>query len=528
MRNRFSLKIFSHRLCRKNHQSFRNYGCLLSSLLILLLTCCLSGCSHNADRQLERALRLAGQNRPELEAVLKHYANDSLKLEAARFLIKNMSYHFSQKEYYLSIDGKKYRPDIASFKSKDEVERHCDSLLQCGYRMQQIKMPDITTLDSAFIVNNIELAFSVWQKPWAKNTSFSDFCRYILPYRAQIEEPSLLREEMMQRFVALLDTAKVTTPLEACTVLNKHLRQVVKYQETGLPFYPTIDETYRAGFSRCDGMCNLGIFIMRAAGIPVTVDNTTWVKMDLGHSWCVVLNDGKFHSFGPGEDNPDIHAGQLSKFRHRRPAKVYRFRFDPIEVDANPEDDGYVTVLKNPLVYDVTSEYLDKTIDIQIATDVIERRSKKLGQVYLCVHNFYEWKPIALGSCTDEGECTFKNVVGDNLFMVTDCPDGETLRYITDPFYVSPSGEIHKFTPRIQQHKTLILAKLKGKSTMPHTLHYWDVNRKYFVPLKSIESTDTTQTCNCIPDNALLWFTIPERIVNQRIFFLRNDSIKEY
>lgn len=39
---------------------------------------------------LDKTLSSAKENRSELQKVLKHYANDSLKLEAAKFLISNM------------------------------------------------------------------------------------------------------------------------------------------------------------------------------------------------------------------------------------------------------------------------------------------------------------------------------------------------------------------------------------------------------------------------------------------------------
>ncbi len=252
----------------------------MKKLLYALISCCLFTCSNSSDKELEQALRLAGENKAELEAVLNHYKNDSLKLEAARYLIKNMPYHYSKEEYYRSPEGQKYRPDISAFNDKEEVKRHCDSLLQCGYKKEQCKIFDITVLDSVYLVNNIELAFSVWQKDWAKDVPFSDFCRYILPYRAQTEKASSLRQKMVDRFVPMLDSAQVTTPLEACAFLNDYLKKIIRYQETGLSFYPTIDETYYAGISQCDGICNLGAFIMRAAGIPVAVDFTIWPKMD--------------------------------------------------------------------------------------------------------------------------------------------------------------------------------------------------------------------------------------------------------
>ena len=46
------------------------------------------------ESMLEYALSQAGDNRKELEYVIKYYEGDSLKREAARFLIRNMVYHF--------------------------------------------------------------------------------------------------------------------------------------------------------------------------------------------------------------------------------------------------------------------------------------------------------------------------------------------------------------------------------------------------------------------------------------------------
>lgn len=497
------------------------------SRITLLLAIFLIACTSPGNLRLEQALQWAGDNRDELEKVLTHYADTPEKLAAARFLIMNMPYHFSQEEYFISSKGEKYRPDISKFCDNKAVESHCNSLTRYGYRINREKVYDISSLDCNFLIDNIELAFEVWQKPWAKNISFDDFCKYILPYRAQTEMPSNLRKEMKERFVPILDSAKVQTPLEACCVLNEHLKGIMKYGHTGLPFYPTIDETYHSGISQCEGLCNLGTFIMRACGIPVTVEQTTWTKMDLGHSWCVVLDNGKFYSFGPGEDQPDIHARSFSEVRHRRPAKVYRSRFDPDFSIMDRKDDGYVTTLKSPLIYDVTNEYLDKTTSIKVSVDKNNRKKGKSNQVYLCTYNHYEWCPIAIGHRKDT-VCYFENVVGDNIFIVADSPDGSKLRNITTPFYTDKDGNIRKFIPLKEHKQTFTLNKRKKKPDQVHTLYFWDTEKDRFTPLEYVSSTDTTQTYDQIPANALLWFTIPERIVNQRIFFIENDSIKSY
>lgn len=495
----------------------------ISGISILLLIACTSP----VDKRLEKAFLCAGDNRNELEKVLTFYQNDSVKLAAARFLIMNMPYHFSQEEYYLSPKGEKYRPDISRFSDHKAVESHCDSLTRHGYRINRKKVHDISSLDSSFLINNIELAFEVWQKPWAQNISFDDFCKYILPYRARTEIPSNLRKEMMERFMPVLDSAKVQTPLEACITLQKYLKEIIKYKNTGLSLYPTIDETYRSGIGICDGLCNLGIFIMRAVGIPVTIDQTIWTKMDLGHVWCVVLDNGKFYSFDPEGTQPILHALDFSRKRNLRPAKVYRNRFDPDLIQVNTNDDGYVTYLKSPLIYDVTDKYLDKTTPIQVSVDKEKRKMGKSNQVYLCIHNYYAWQPIAIGY-RDENVCHFDRVVGDNIFMVADSPDGNGLRFITVPFYADREGNIRKFIPQKENMQVFTFDKRRNKLDQEHTLHYWEPDKDRFVPLQYASETDTTQTYKQIPRKTLLWYTIPERIVNQRLLFIENDSLKRY
>lgn len=499
----------------------------MKNLLFALAILCLPACSDTLDKQLERALKLSGKNRVELESVLDHYRNDSLKLESARFLNRNMPFHFSNEEFYISPKGEKYRPDLSLFRNKDEVARHCDSLVRIGYTISKSKVFDIKTLSSSFLIGNIELAFKVWEKPWARQISFDDFCRYILPYRAQTEEVSLLRKELMERFTPILDSANVKTPLEACKLLNEQLKKVVRYGETGLSFYPTIDETYRIGYSQCDGMANLGAFIMRAAGIPVAVDFTIWNKMDLGHSWCVVLDRNRFYSFGPGEDQPEVHAKLFAQYRHRRPAKVYRSRFDAANSRAIA-DDGYRTFLKNPLFYDVTDEYLDRPIRIEIPVDPqVSPPAGKSATAYLCTYNFYSWKPISVGTRSKQA-FTFNKVVGDNIFIVMDSPDGTNLRVLTPPFYVGINGDVSMLIPSLQKRKSYFFPRYKNGHSDSYALYYWDVREKGFVSIQPAQVTDSAQFYNRIPENSLLWYASARKIYNQRIFVFKGDSILYY
>ena len=61
-------------------------GIFFLSFLLVLASC-------NGHSELDKALRLSGDNRIELEKVIRHFSqdtSDSLKLKAALFLIENM------------------------------------------------------------------------------------------------------------------------------------------------------------------------------------------------------------------------------------------------------------------------------------------------------------------------------------------------------------------------------------------------------------------------------------------------------
>jgi|GEM_PF-6702737 len=73
-------------------------------------------CTWNLSSKAERVLKMAGENRPQLEKVLAHYRqneSDSLKLKAAHFLIENMDGHFS----YDSTLLQEYRPMLVVYDS---------------------------------------------------------------------------------------------------------------------------------------------------------------------------------------------------------------------------------------------------------------------------------------------------------------------------------------------------------------------------------------------------------------------------
>jgi len=107
------------------------------TLFFLLFSC------STKNEALELALQQAGTNRPELEKVLAHYQNDSLKYQAAVFLIKNMPYY----EYQVS-------PEIDSIKISEDTLANSDLTLKGNYCI----IENDSSTDLKFIPENTEFS----------------------------------------------------------------------------------------------------------------------------------------------------------------------------------------------------------------------------------------------------------------------------------------------------------------------------------------------------------------------------------
>ena len=162
--------------------------------LPLFIAVLLASCRpFSGDRELEEALHLAGENRPELEQVLEHYKDDSLKLEAARFLIRHMPGHYSYADtatlhrYALAADS------ILTAMEGLPADTICHAIDSMASRLGMDRLtliPDCRIITAGFLIRNIDLAFDDWQhRPWNAALSFQDFCETLLPYKVEDLQP---------------------------------------------------------------------------------------------------------------------------------------------------------------------------------------------------------------------------------------------------------------------------------------------------------------------------------------------------
>jgi hypothetical protein len=164
------------------------------TIMILIYSC------SPYSKEIESALKLAGNNRPELEKVLEHYGKtpaDSLKLKAAKFLIENMDgcFFYTSPEldaYYVALDS------IFSLNERYEYMTEEQEIL-----LRQLQKPnpdnfqivrDLQYVSAEFLIDNIDRAFEDWKLPHAKALDFDDFCEYLLPYKSgRTERPDFWR-----------------------------------------------------------------------------------------------------------------------------------------------------------------------------------------------------------------------------------------------------------------------------------------------------------------------------------------------
>lgn len=168
---------------------------------ILSVVICFVAC--HADRRMEQVLELSGDNRAELQKVLDHYKGDSLKYEAACFLIENMPGAFGadpavvstcapfceQYDSLLQVHGYDSLLRAGSYSRFREWGDAVDSLWQNFEGRHAVvrygtRRMDLLTVSADHLIAEIDLAFEAWRENvYTRDCSFDDFCEYILPYR---------------------------------------------------------------------------------------------------------------------------------------------------------------------------------------------------------------------------------------------------------------------------------------------------------------------------------------------------------
>lgn len=389
---------------------------------------------------VKEALKFAGGNKKEFIKVIKHYSDDSLKLEAAYFLITNMKYH----GYYEVEDSAKYNALFDSIaychpqiESDDEVfnfilrSKLVDNMVHTYLSSNSIGTykglfhSDLQTLDADFLIENIDFAFKAWELPWAKCYTFEEFCKYILPYRYGSEAPGKWRKGFYDEFSWIADST--SDAVTAIKMVNKIFRNKIATSPNlkKLGNHIKVDHLYKGMVvESCEGQTGLGVCVLRSIGIPVTtIVIPWWGNRAVGHRMNALLDSSKTWQYFAFDDwDPSLEIKDFAP-------KMYLYQFDRLPEEKN---------MYHPFLLDAGNFFQNvKTINLDV---------EYTKDIKLCIFGNLSWAPIARGQKDQDGVAFEKIGMKDVMFIAGIYKNG-LLEPATYPFTADSTGNPHFYVP---------------------------------------------------------------------------------
>lgn len=431
-------------------------------LFTLLLT--LSGCMQREVFVPTLADVLA--ENPQLKSVLDTYRDDSLKYEAAVFLIKNLPFHATYDAPSMDAQLKLYELHATGVYTPEQV---IDSVTKTYGRLETATLKQTSELfiSPNYLIENIDWAFKVWrEQPWGKNVPFDVFCEYILPYRVGDERLTSWRKEIYETYNPLLDSVRRLPQAEDPFFVSKVLFDSLRKQPiyfTGL-FEPSPHvgpEVVKWRSGSCKEFTDLLLYVYRALGVPCGKDVMLMRgNRNAPHSWNVVFDcQGNSYYFTlldnmTAPQQPDTYWDPKGKV-YRETFGLNRRMMDSL---AMPSEELYPT-FRYPCLEDVTAVYAGKqNYTVQISPERIYPSVRSGEMLYLCSSCKMDWIPIAWCRAGREG-AVFKDLEGQMVFRVASYEEG-SLRFRTDPFILErTNGEVRFLSPDETQEEVTVFHK---------------------------------------------------------------------
>ena len=413
-------------------------------LLLLFVAISFISCSKD-DTPLEKALKKAGENREELEAVLNRYKinpADSLKLKAAEFLIINMPWHYSYGGEY--IENYIHKIDSALYDLPIEKRLILYSLPERYPGLKIERKPDINNITAVYLIHNIEKSFEVWENSyWLRELPFDDFCEYLLPYRLGREPLIYWKDSLRSDYIAKIengtdnihDIAKDSYPLYIF-LKRQIFDDVMDYVDFEVSIPDTTIKKYK--FDCITGSMAYAYF-WRMCGIPASVDELPrWGNGNNYHADIAIIDNRSLVGFVPN-------------VQHLYAAKVYRVTFSVNHSQLlEPSVNFIPPVARNPFYKDVTSQYVNTT-DITIKPETGKDNPTYL---YLGVFNL-GWEAIAHAEIK-RGKAIF-NDLGVGVVYVPFYYRGNSQVFVSNPFYIDANRQVHYYNPDHNSLRTVVL-----------------------------------------------------------------------
>lgn len=409
------------------------------------------GCTRQ-QVQLEAALKYSGQNREELEKVLAHYSHrqsDSLKLEAARFLISNMPGHCS----YTSPAIEKYYADLDTVKGLTPPVRKLFQTIPFDRQEYTVGLQakeDIKLITAEYLIHHIDLAFQQWETlPWLEGLDFDRFKEYFLPYRVACEPLDYWRDSVAVCRKVLQNSME---NYEDCRYFAHYMQYELRYLP-GPRMEQNPDRRLHDYKMDCIPLSCYLMFSQRWIGIPSSIDFIPHFGNRNGRHYWTRSIDVKYNTL------------QVFQANMYRAPKIFRqtYSHNPCIIPARNE---YVpSLFRNPFFRDVTREYIPVT-DIKIKIP----QSLKSKHVYLAVFNDLQWKPVACAKVSGN-KAVFQDMGRDIVYLPVYYDENETMCPLDFPLIVWENGETERLNADKDRLETMCLTRKYPSNSMND---YWN------------------------------------------------------
>jgi hypothetical protein len=447
------------------------------------------------------------KNKDQMLTVLKHFnqPEDSLKFQAACFLLRNMPIHHSMSYYWADSLENELAFNELAYADFNASIRAFDALKAKHGKLHPVPetLPDIETIKADYLIADIDEAFRRWRP---EICSFENFCEYVLPYRVDVEPLSDWRTMYYNRFSQFIDPAdpapldkKIKTLTDNLNLWFMCTYNLEKRNEP-LPRLGALQLLLRKK-GTCEDVADLSVFALRSMGIPATVDVVPfWATSTNGH----VLNSAFDQNNQPVHFDALLLSDSLHEFI-REPAKVLRMTYSiqPKTLAANMDIEKIPPygLLRAKNYKDVTHEYW-KTRDL---TCPLTQQDTMDDIVYACAFNAGRWKPVWWGK--PEGNAvTFTNMCQGAVFLPQYYRNGKMVK----AGYPVASGydKVTVLKPDTATH-TVTLRELPGylkfRAGTVYGLGYYDIGRGWTPIGKKTAAENTTEMVfENVPKNALL------------------------
>lgn len=454
---------------------------------VFVCTLCIYACGKgDSGDPLEAALRRAGKNRAQLELVLKHYAGDTLKREAAIFLITHLDLQYTSINSGTSALEDRLMQTAGM--SEAMANRFMDSIelaSPLNSAEERSRTPDIQTITAEIFIENIDNAFIAWQsQPWKDSVGFRDFCNYILPYKcgaAQVQSwRSIYRDagsEVLRPGMSMM--AMVDTLLVAFRPQYRHINAM----REGRDIPPVALLQIMAG--QCYNWAYLTNYLLRSQGIPAAVLNAPqWATYSVGHAWNGILQaDGKVLPYAI--DNVVPYVFDPLRWSYKA-GKIYMQAYE-----RNPEsfamyaaERGIISVpshLRDPRIIDVTAQCM-RTVTLPV--EILYPAPGHCDYLFLCVFGREKYEALDW-TLVHDNQAAFNHVGVDIVCMPAWYID-KTYIPAADPVRISYDGDLHVLSPDTTVQKEV---RLYRKFPMKNTMY---VYTRSFIGMKIQASNDST------------------------------------